>query len=97
MPSKAYLLGAAIVIGLSLKSCAQAPQAPPGAKPLVDASKPTSEPLRRLFSKLRPLLVTATPVVGNFSSAINLPGANNDLTDYARALPGLVRALTRTS
>ena len=29
MPSKAYLLGAAIVIGLSLKSGAQAPQAKP--------------------------------------------------------------------
>ena len=76
------------------KTFANLPSTFGALKTLVDASKPTSEPLRRLFSKLRPLLVTATPVVGNFSSAINLPGANNDLTDYARALPGLVRALT---
>src|SRR5205823_358407 len=63
-------------------------------KTLVNASKPTSEPLRKLFTKLRPLVVTATPVVTDFSRAINLPGPNNDLTDYARALPGLVKVLS---
>ena len=33
-------------------------------------------------------------MVGNFSQAINKPGANNDLTDYVRALPQLAKALT---
>ncbi len=61
---------------------------------LINASKPTSQPLTTLFTKLRPLVSTATPVVGNFSQAINKPGANNDLTDYVRALPQLAQALT---
>jgi phospholipid/cholesterol/gamma-HCH transport system substrate-binding protein len=61
---------------------------------LIDASKPTSKPLTSLFAKLRPLLSTATPVVHNLSLAINRPGANNDLTDFARALPALARTLS---
>jgi phospholipid/cholesterol/gamma-HCH transport system substrate-binding protein len=76
------------------KTFAELPSTFGALKTLVNASKPTSVPLRRLFSELRPLVVTATPVVSNFSRAINLPGANNDLTDYARALPGLVRVLS---
>jgi phospholipid/cholesterol/gamma-HCH transport system substrate-binding protein len=63
-------------------------------KQLVDASKPTSVPLTKLFTKLRPLLTTGTPVVSNFSLAINRPGPNNDLTDLVRALPQLVQGLT---
>jgi phospholipid/cholesterol/gamma-HCH transport system substrate-binding protein len=59
----------------------------------VHASKPTSQPLTRLFSKLRPLLTTGTPVVSNFSLAFSRPGPNNDLTDYVRALPQLAAAL----
>src|SRR4029077_11286913 len=43
--------------------------------------------------KLRPVLTTGTPVVGNFSLSFNRPGPNNDLTDYVRALPALARAL----
>jgi phospholipid/cholesterol/gamma-HCH transport system substrate-binding protein len=66
-------------------------------KQLVDASKPTSKPLTRLFTKLRPLLTTATPVVGNFSLSFSRPGASNDLTDYVRALPVLARALATAS
>jgi phospholipid/cholesterol/gamma-HCH transport system substrate-binding protein len=60
---------------------------------LVNASKPTSQPLTTLFTKLRPVLTTGTPVVSNFSLAFNRPGPNNDLTDYVRALPALARAL----
>jgi phospholipid/cholesterol/gamma-HCH transport system substrate-binding protein len=60
---------------------------------LVNASKPTSQPLTRLFTKLRPVLTTGTPVVTNFGLAFNRPGASNDLTDYVRALPALARAL----
>jgi phospholipid/cholesterol/gamma-HCH transport system substrate-binding protein len=60
---------------------------------LVNASKPTVQPLDKLFSKLQPLVTTATPVVKNFSQAFSQPGANNDLTDYLRALPQLADAL----
>jgi phospholipid/cholesterol/gamma-HCH transport system substrate-binding protein len=60
---------------------------------LVNASKPTVKPLTTLFTKLRPLVTTATPVVTNFGQAINKPGAGNDLTDYVRALPQLAKAL----
>ncbi len=66
-------------------------------KQLVDASKPTSKPLTVFFSKLRPLVTTATPVVGNIGLAFNRPGPNNDLTDLARALPQLARALSTAS
>jgi phospholipid/cholesterol/gamma-HCH transport system substrate-binding protein len=64
---------------------------------LVEASKPTSKPLTTLFSRLEPLVKTATPAVTNFNLAINRPGPNNDLTDIARALPGLLTALTSSS
>jgi phospholipid/cholesterol/gamma-HCH transport system substrate-binding protein len=64
---------------------------------LVNASKPTSQPLTTLFTKLRPLVVTATPVVTNFSLAFSRPGPNNDLTDYVLALPALARALSTAS
>jgi phospholipid/cholesterol/gamma-HCH transport system substrate-binding protein len=66
-------------------------------KELVDASKPTSRPLTTLFKRLQGLVTTATTPVGNFANAINLPGANNDLTDYALALPGLARALSSST
>jgi phospholipid/cholesterol/gamma-HCH transport system substrate-binding protein len=61
---------------------------------LVDASKPTVQPLSKLFSKLQPLLTKATPVVKSFALSFNRPGPNNDLTDYVRALPQLAQALT---
>jgi phospholipid/cholesterol/gamma-HCH transport system substrate-binding protein len=60
---------------------------------LVNASKPTVQPLTKLFTKLPPLLTTATPVVKNFSVAFSQPGANNDLTDFVRALPALATSL----
>lgn len=66
-------------------------------KQLVDASKPTSKPLTTFFTKLRPLVTTATPVVGNFKEAFSRPGPNNDLTDLVRALPQLAKALTTAS
>jgi phospholipid/cholesterol/gamma-HCH transport system substrate-binding protein len=66
-------------------------------KRLVDASKPTSQPLTTLFTKLRPLVTKATPVVGNFSEAFSKPGADNDLTDFVRALPTLAKALSTST
>jgi phospholipid/cholesterol/gamma-HCH transport system substrate-binding protein len=62
-------------------------------KKLVDASRPTVQPLTKLFTKLQPLLTTATPVVKNFSVAFSQPGSNNDLTDFVRALPALAGSL----
>jgi phospholipid/cholesterol/gamma-HCH transport system substrate-binding protein len=62
-------------------------------KKLVDASRPTVQPLNKLFSKLQPLLTTATPVVKNFALSFSRPGAGNDLTDFVRALPALADAL----
>ncbi|HYM55210.1 MAG TPA: MlaD family protein [Solirubrobacteraceae bacterium] len=64
---------------------------------LVKAQRPTTKPLTTLLERLRPLLTTATPAVRDFALTFNRPGANNDLTDFARALPGLVRALTTAS
>jgi phospholipid/cholesterol/gamma-HCH transport system substrate-binding protein len=64
---------------------------------LVIASKPTSQPLTTLFTKLRPVLTIGTPVVNNFSLAFNRPGPNNDLTDYVLALPALAKALSTAS
>jgi phospholipid/cholesterol/gamma-HCH transport system substrate-binding protein len=63
----------------------------------VVASKPTNKPLNTLFTQLRPLLVTATPVVRNFSLSFSRPGANNDLTEFATTLPKLAKALSTAS
>ncbi len=60
---------------------------------LVVASKPTVKPLTTLFTKLRPLVTTATPVVSNFSQSFSQPGAANDLTDFVRSLPTLAKQL----
>jgi phospholipid/cholesterol/gamma-HCH transport system substrate-binding protein len=63
-------------------------------KKLIDASKPTVKPLTTLFTSLKPLVRKATPVVKNLSLAFSRPGPNNDLTDFANAVPGLVKQLT---
>jgi phospholipid/cholesterol/gamma-HCH transport system substrate-binding protein len=64
---------------------------------LVEASKPATKPLDTLFTRLRPLLLTATPVVHNLSLAFSRPGPANDLTDFANALPALAKALSTAS
>jgi phospholipid/cholesterol/gamma-HCH transport system substrate-binding protein len=66
-------------------------------KQLVDASKPTTGPLKTLLERLRPLLSAATPTVHNFNTAFNQPGASNDLTDLVRGLPALVQSLSTSS
>ncbi len=75
------------------RTFAQLPSAFTALKKLVDASKPTVQPLTKLLTKLKPLLTTATPVVTNFSTAFSQPGPNNDLTDFVRALPALATSL----
>jgi phospholipid/cholesterol/gamma-HCH transport system substrate-binding protein len=64
---------------------------------LVDVSKPDTKTLAPFLAKLRPLVIAATPVVGNFSEAISKPGSSNDLTEAALALPGLAQALVTAS
>jgi phospholipid/cholesterol/gamma-HCH transport system substrate-binding protein len=79
------------------RTFAQLPPTFAALKRLVDTSKPTTKPLITLLAHLRPLLTTATPAVTNFNLAFNRPGANNDLTDFIRALPGLAQALSTAS
>jgi len=64
---------------------------------LIETSRPTTKSLTTLFERLRPLLNTATPVVHNFSVSFSKPGPNNDLTDLARTLPALAKALESSS
>ena len=64
---------------------------------LVDVSKTAAPGLGPFVSKLRPLVLAATPVVGDFGEAISKPGSSNDLTEAALALPGLAKALTTAS
>lgn len=60
---------------------------------LVEVSKPNITTLAPFLARLRPLVVAATPVVGNLSQAVSKPGANNDLTDAVVGYPALERAL----
>jgi phospholipid/cholesterol/gamma-HCH transport system substrate-binding protein len=64
---------------------------------LVNVSKPDQKRLPLFFSRLRSLLVPATPVVRNFGLAFNRPGPDNDFTDAIRALPALAQALATSS
>lgn len=64
---------------------------------LIDVSKADTKELAPFFSKLRPLVNAATPVVGNFSEAISKPGSANDLTEAALALPELAHVLVSAS
>ncbi len=75
------------------RTFAQLPSTFSALTKLVNASKPTVQPLSQLFTKLEPLLRTATPVVKNFSTAFSRPGPNNDLTDFITALPQLAKVL----
>jgi phospholipid/cholesterol/gamma-HCH transport system substrate-binding protein len=76
------------------RTFAELPSTFSALKKLVDASKPTVKPLTTLFTRLKPLVTKATPVVKNFSLTFTRPGPNNDLTDFANAVPTLVRQLT---
>jgi phospholipid/cholesterol/gamma-HCH transport system substrate-binding protein len=64
---------------------------------LVNAAKPGAPLLGPFVTKLRPLVIAATPVLGNFSEALSKPGSSNDLTEAALALPGLAQALVTAS
>jgi phospholipid/cholesterol/gamma-HCH transport system substrate-binding protein len=61
---------------------------------LVDASRGNTRSLAPFFAKLRSLVTAATSPVGQFGEAISRPGAGNDLTEAALALPSLASTLS---
>jgi phospholipid/cholesterol/gamma-HCH transport system substrate-binding protein len=79
------------------KTFAELPATLDALTALVNVSKPDTKELPVFFSRLASLLHTATPVVGNFSQAIDKPGPNNDLTDAFRVLPELAQVLSTSS
>jgi phospholipid/cholesterol/gamma-HCH transport system substrate-binding protein len=79
------------------KTFAEVPATLAALTRLINAQRPNTQALTTLFAKLRPLVTTATPVVGNLSRAISRPGANNDLTEAFAALPAVAQALTTAS
>lgn len=79
------------------KTFAEVPATLAALTRLINAQRPNTQALTTLFAKLRPLVTTATPVVGNLSQAISRPGANNDLTEAFAALPAVAQALTTAS
>src|SRR5262249_11904338 len=79
------------------KTFAELPSAFAALEQLVIASKPTTQPLVRLFTHLQGLVTTATPALHDLNLSFNKPGPNNDLTDLVRALPTLAAVLTTSS
>ena len=63
----------------------------------MNVSKPNTKDAAGVLRAPDSLVKTATPVVGNFSQAIDKPGPNNDLTDAIRALPELAQVLSTAS
>jgi phospholipid/cholesterol/gamma-HCH transport system substrate-binding protein len=79
------------------KTFAEVPSSFAALTKLVEASRPTTQPLERFLPRLSSLLATAEPSVHNFSVAFSKPGPSNDLTEWADALPALAKALTAAS
>ncbi len=79
------------------KTFAELPSTFAALKTLVEASKPTTQPLTTLFTRLHGLVTTATPAVKNFNLAFSRPGPNNDLTDIVKIIPSLYKQLTTAS
>jgi phospholipid/cholesterol/gamma-HCH transport system substrate-binding protein len=79
------------------KTFAEVPSTLRALTQLVEISKPNTKQLPLFFARLNTLLKTATPVVGNFSQAIDKPGPNNDLTDAINVLPELAKVLSTSS
>ena len=64
--------------------------------PLVAASKPATKRLAPFLRELRPLVHDAKPTIQDLSTLVHRPGANNDLVDATRKLPGFQRAASPT-
>ncbi len=59
--------------------------------PLVEESKPATKDLAPFLRELRPLLRDAEPTIADLSSLVRKPGADNDLVEATRKLPGFQR------
>ena len=59
--------------------------------PLVAASKPATKRLAPFLKELRPLVHDAKPTIQDLSTLVHRGGANNDLVDATRKLPGFQR------
>ena len=59
--------------------------------PLVAASKPATKNLAPFLRRLRPLVHDAKPTIADLSTLVRRPGADNDLVEATRKLPGLQR------
>lgn len=79
------------------RTFAKLPEALAALRQLVEVSKPNTKTLAPFFERLTPLLSEATPVLHELSVAIDKPGPNNDLTDFALSLPGLAKSLKTAS
>ncbi len=64
---------------------------------LIDVSKPNTKTLALFLSRLRGLFEQGTLPTQQLASAISKPGPNNDLTDFARDVPGLANSLQTSS
>jgi phospholipid/cholesterol/gamma-HCH transport system substrate-binding protein len=56
--------------------------------PLVADSKPATKDLAPFLRELRPLVRDSKPTIEDLSTAVRRPGANNDLVEATRLLPG---------
>jgi phospholipid/cholesterol/gamma-HCH transport system substrate-binding protein len=59
--------------------------------PLVADSKPATKDLAPFLRELRPLVRDAKPTIADLSTLVRRPGADNDLVEATRKLPGFQR------
>lgn len=59
--------------------------------PLVAESKPATKDLAPFLRELRPLVRDSKPTIKDLSTAVRRPGADNDLVEATRKLPGFQR------
>lgn len=59
--------------------------------PLVAESKPATKDLAPFLRELRPLVRDAKPTIEDLSTLVRRPGADNDLVEATRKLPGFQR------
>jgi phospholipid/cholesterol/gamma-HCH transport system substrate-binding protein len=79
------------------KSFAELPSTFAALRKLFDVARPDTTTLAPFFAHLNKLAAAAQPVLHELNLAISRPGANNDLTDVALAIPGLARTLASGS
>ena len=63
---------------------------------LVNASKPATKDLARLFTQLRALVTESRPTIRDLSLLVRKPGPNNDLIDLTSKQPKLASIATST-